>query len=247
MTDSPLRLPFLDPVRVQFPDPRGALEEPNGLLAAGGNLNPETLIDAYRSGIFPWYEQDQPILWWSPAPRAVMYPDRIHISRSLRKTLRQGHYNITTDTAFAEVISACAQRGAPDQGTWITADMINAYCRLHQLGYAHSVECWMDGELAGGLYGVAVGAVFCGESMFSRRTDASKIALVHLASSLREAGFVLIDCQVGNAHLFSLGATMIEREDFLNILGEQADARINWPESRISASLFADQNSTNRP
>ncbi|HAD10031.1 MAG TPA: leucyl/phenylalanyl-tRNA--protein transferase [Porticoccaceae bacterium] len=235
-----MRIHVLDPDRVQFPDPRQALEEPDGLLAAGGNLNLDTLIAAYRAGIFPWYEQNQPILWWSPDPRAVIYPDQIHISRSLRKILRQGRYKVTTDTAFAQVIRACAQRQDPEQGTWITAAMIKAYCHLHEQGYAHSVECWMEGELAGGLYGVAVGAVFCGESMFSHRANASKIALVHLAGALQQAGFVLIDCQVGNEHLFSMGATMIERNAFLDALGQHATTRINWPESGISASVAAD-------
>ena len=247
MTDSPLRVHVLDPDRVRFPDPSGALEDPNGLLALGGNLKPETLMTAYRAGIFPWYEQHQPILWWSPDPRAVLRPEHIHISRSLRKSLRQGRYQITSDTAFPEVIRACAQRPLPTRGTWITTAMIAAYCRLHDLGHAHSVECWMNGELAGGLYGVAVGGIFCGESMFSRRANASKIALAHLVYALQDAGFALLDCQVGNEHLFSLGATMIRREDFLAILHEHVNTTISWPQSRISVSVSANHDSALRP
>ena len=247
MTDHPLRVHFLDPDRVQFPDPSEALEDPNGLLALGGNLKPETLLAAYRAGIFPWYEEHQPILWWSPDPRAVLRLEHIHISRSLRKTLRQGRYQITSDTAFRQVIRACAQRPLPTRGTWITAAMIDAYCRLHELGHAHSVECWIDGELAGGLYGVAVGGIFCGESMFSRRANASKIALVHLVYALRQVGFALVDCQVGNEHLFSLGATMIRRKDFLALLDAHADTTTSWPQSRISVSVSANHDGTPRP
>lgn len=209
------------------------------MLAGGGNLKPATLLKAYRTGIFPWYESHQPILWWSPNPRAVIYPDQVHLSRSLRKALRRGNYQITTDQTFAEVISGCARRGKPECGTWITADMAYAYARLHEAGFAHSVECWMDGELAGGLYGVAVGRIFCGESMFSRRADASKIAFAHLARGLQHAGFSLIDCQLGNDHLYSLGAVLIDRDRFLDLLKHNTESVSQWPGQQISARVIS--------
>lgn len=221
-----------------FPDPRQALSEPDGLLAVGGNLHSDTLIKAYSSGIFPWYEEGQPPLWWSPNPRAVIFPDRLHISKSLRKKLRAGGYEISTDRAFSEVIRACAGQRRHSDGTWITAAMIQAYTGLFERGIAHSVECWMDGQLVGGLYGVATGGVFCGESMFSRRPDASKIALAHLAGALNDSGFALIDCQIGNDHLFSLGAILIDRGEFLDLLQDNLESKIIWPGENISAKLF---------
>ncbi|MDD3676676.1 leucyl/phenylalanyl-tRNA--protein transferase [Thauera propionica] len=197
-----------------FPPVSAALAEPNGLLAAGGALTPEWLIEAYRHGIFPWFNPGEPILWWSPDPRLVLIPDAIRISHSLRKTLRRGHFEVRFDTAFAEVIDACAAPREPGLGTWITAEMRRAYCRMHELGVAHSVESWRDGKLVGGLYGMALGRVFFGESMFSRESDASKVALAHLARFLRTRGYVMIDCQMTTAHLQSMGAREMPRSDF---------------------------------
>ncbi|OGI57782.1 MAG: leucyl/phenylalanyl-tRNA--protein transferase [Candidatus Muproteobacteria bacterium RBG_19FT_COMBO_61_10] len=193
---------------------------PDGLLAVGGDLSSERLLAAYRHGIFPWYNPGQPILWWSPDPRAVLYPDKLKISRSLRQTLKGGQLRVTFDTCFREVMLACAapREQYPGGGTWISDDMIEAYTRLHAMGYAHSIETWHENRLVGGLYGVALGGVFFGESMFARATDASKVALVALVSKLREWGFVLIDCQIPSAHLTSLGAEEIARCVFLTEL-----------------------------
>ena len=193
---------------------------PDGLLAVGGDLSSERLLTAYRHGIFPWYNPGQPILWWSPDPRAVLYPDKLKISRSLRQTLKRGQLRVTFDTCFREVMLACAAPRAqyPVGGTWISDDMVEAYARLHAMGYAHSIETWHENRLVGGLYGVALGGVFFGESMFARATDASKVALVALVSKLREWGFVLIDCQIPSAHLTSLGAEEIARSAFLTEL-----------------------------
>lgn len=201
-----------------FPDPRRALRDPDGLLAVGGDLSSERLIAAYRRGIFPWFEAGQPILWWSPDPRAVLVPDELRISTSLRKTLRRGHFRVTFDEAFAAVVAACAEPRARQRGTWLTPEMQSAYTRLHAQGYAHSVEVWQEGDLAGGLYGVALGRAFFGESMFSRRRDASKVALVHLVEEARRRGIELIDCQVHTPHLSSLGSRTLPRERFLNLV-----------------------------
>jgi len=209
---------------IWFPSPEQALTEPNGLLAIGGDLSVERLKLAYANGIFPWYSDDQPILWWSPDPRCVLFPERIHISRSLRKKLRQGNYQITIDQAFSEVIRECAAPRAKQDGTWITSEIETAYIRLHQLGLAHSFECWQDGELVGGLYGIAMGRCFFGESMFSRATDASKITFVHLAGQLKAWDYAIIDCQVENPHLLSLGAESISRDRFLSMLVANRDA-----------------------
>jgi leucyl/phenylalanyl-tRNA--protein transferase len=230
---------------------------PEGLLAVGGDLSSERLLAAYRHGIFPWYNPGQPILWWSPDPRAVLYPEKLKISRSLRKTLKRGQLRVTFDSCFREVMLACAaprrtrtyecrerhdsrdgggrtasgtavedaesgREQYPGGGTWITDDMVEAYVRLHEMGYAHSIETWHENRLVGGLYGVALGGVFFGESMFAREADASKVALVALVSKLREWGFVLIDCQVPSAHLTSLGAEAIPRSEFLNVLERAA-------------------------
>jgi leucyl/phenylalanyl-tRNA--protein transferase len=193
---------------------------PEGLLAVGGDLSSERLLAAYRHGIFPWYNPGQPILWWSPDPRAVLYPEKLKISRSLRKTLKRGHLRVTFDNCFREVMLACAapREQYPGGGTWITDDMVEAYAQLHEMGYAHSIETWHENRLVGGLYGVALGGVFFGESMFARETDASKVALVALVSKLREWKFVLVDCQIPSAHLTSLGAEEIPRSAFLNEL-----------------------------
>ena len=198
-----------------FPPLEAALREPNGLLGIGGDLSPARLLDAYRRGIFPWYSRGEPVLWWSPDPRMVLFPQALKISSSLRKRMKRRDYRITCDTAFRQVIAACAGIERPGQnGTWIVDDIVDAYCRLHDLGYAHSVETWIDGELAGGLYGVAIGRMFYGESMFHRVGDASKIAFVHLVAQLQRAGFGMIDCQMKTAHLERFGAAEIPRQEF---------------------------------
>lgn len=197
-----------------FPPVENALREPNGLLAVGGDLSPERLLEAYSKGIFPWFNADEPILWWSPNPRMVLFPEEIKISRSLRKTLKKNHYQIRTDGSFTQVMHACASPRKGQAGTWIHPEMIAAYTALHDMGLAHCVETWMDDELVGGLYGVALGQVFFGESMFSCVPDASKIALVHLAKQLQRWEFGLIDCQVKTGHLTSLGAREISRCEF---------------------------------
>ena len=193
------------------------LASPEGLLAVGGDLRAERLLEAYRHGIFPWYNPGQPILWWSPDPRAVLFPAKLKIARSLRKTLRKNIYDVTLDTAFRDVMRQCAlpRSGNPAGGTWITPEMIDAYSVLHDRGYAHSVESRREGKLAGGLYGVAMGNAFFGESMFSRETDSSKVAFVHLVRQLERWGYAFIDCQISSAHLFSLGAEEIRRHDFM--------------------------------
>lgn len=214
----------------RFPPVTRALTEPNGLLAIGGCLDPDWLIEAYRNGIFPWFSPGQPILWWSPDPRMVLFPERLKVSRSLDKLIRQGVYTVTLDQDFGGVIRACSEPRSSDGGTWITEDMIEAYTRLHELGHAHSIEAWFDGVLAGGLYGVALGRVFFGESMFFRRRDASKVAFVQLVRQLRRWGFGLIDCQMSTEHLRRFGAAEIPRAAFMGLLdeGTRADPRIFW-------------------
>lgn len=197
-----------------FPDPMQAENDPNGLLAIGGDLSPQRLINAYRQGVFPWYNEGDPILWWSPDPRMVLYPADLRISRSLRKTLRRGHLEVSMDQAFGRTIRQCAAPRRDEPGTWLQPEMINAYEQLHAAGQAHSIETWQDGELVGGLYGIAIGGVFFGESMFSRVSDASKTALAFLTEQLSDWGFQLIDCQVYSDHLASLGATEIPRVQF---------------------------------
>lgn len=220
-----------------FPPTSDALDEPNGLLAVGGGLEPKRLLRAYRLGIFPWYpEHSQHILWWSPAPRCVIFPDRVHLSRRTRRRFNSGNYELTLDHCFSEVIHACAGPRAGENGTWITLEMEYAYTCLHEMGCAHSLEVWLDGELAGGIYGLAMGAVFFGESMFSRTTDGSKIALVALCRLLDSAGFRMLDCQVGNPHLYSMGAENLEREDFESRLARLLDEPERWtfgPETRL--------------
>ena len=220
-----------------FPPLEKAQAEPNGLLAAGGDLNPERILAAYRRGIFPWYSSGEPILWWSPDPRMVLFPDALKISSSLAKTLRNADYEVRLDSAFDEVIHACAVKPRDGQpGTWITAEMQQAYRALHRLGYAHSVETWIAGELAGGLYGIALGQAFYGESMFTNERDASKIALAHLCAHLKRRGFGIIDCQMETAHLASLGAKPISRRDFAARLDElclRGDAPGHWPANAI--------------
>jgi len=210
-------IPWLDK-HTPFPPLSRAMQEPNGLLAAGGELSASRLIEAYRNGIFPWYGADQPLLWWSPDPRMVLAPADLKISRSLGKRLRKKDFSVRVDTRFEAVMRACAAPRDEQGGTWITDDMVAAYSDLHMRGIAHSVETWIDGELAGGLYGVAIGRMFYGESMFTRATDASKIALAHLARQLQRWNFGLIDCQMNTAHLASLGAREIARDDFVRRL-----------------------------
>ena len=203
-----------------LPSATQALDEPNGLLAAGGCLDPDWLLQAYRSGIFPWYESGQPILWWSPEPRSVLWLDDLHVSRSLRRTLAKGRFEITADRAFGQVIAGCAEPRSYTSSTWITPEMAQAYVRLSRLGWAHSFEAWEQQRLVGGLYGVAIGSVFFGESMFARITDASKVVLVHAVQFLKQRGFTLIDCQVASAHTTRLGASQMPRARFLEHLRE---------------------------
>ncbi len=203
-----------------FPPLDSALAEPDGLLAAGGGLAPERVLDAYRRGIFPWYSEGQPVLWWSPDPRMVLFTAEFRMPRSLAKRVRQRRYDIRLDTAFEEVIHACAGPRAGQDGTWITDAMIGTYVALHRRGVAHSVEAWRDGELVGGLYGLALGRAFFGESMFTRESDASKVALAHLVAKLARDGVPLIDCQQQTSHLAGLGARPIRRREFAARLRE---------------------------
>jgi leucyl/phenylalanyl-tRNA---protein transferase len=211
-----LQLPWLDPDNLIFPDTSSALESPNGLLAAGGQLSPQWLLKAYSQGIFPWFSDDEPILWWSPSPRTIIYTNQLHVSRSLQKAIKKSPFTISFDQAFTDVMIACAEpRAAQDgDGTWISDEIIAAYSELHHLGHAHSIEVWENDVLVGGLYGIALGRVFFGESMFSRRTNGSKIALFHLVEQLKKWHYVAIDCQVYNDHLASLGAVEVTRETF---------------------------------
>jgi leucyl/phenylalanyl-tRNA--protein transferase len=203
-----------------FPPVSKALRSPNGLLCAGGDLSSGRLVEAYRHGVFPWFSEGDPILWWSPDPRMVLFPEEMKVSRSLRKAVKRGYYELRFDTAFVEVMRQCAAPRMGQGGTWIVPEMIAAYARLHERGYAHSVESWREGELVGGLYGISLGAVFFGESMFARAPDASKVALVHLVERLRAADCRVIDCQQATAHLASLGAREIPRAAFAQLLRE---------------------------
>ncbi len=203
-----------------FPPAAQALREPNGLLAAGVSLSPSRLLEAYHQGIFPWFSPGDPVLWWSPNPRMVLIPGEFKLSSSLGKVLRNGAYEVRTNTAFKQVMRACAAPRDGQSGTWIDERMIAAYCTLHRLGYAHSVETWMDGKLVGGLYGVAIGRMFYGESMFSRVNNASKIALAHLTRQLAQWQVGMIDCQMHTQHLASLGARLMPRDEFIARLGE---------------------------
>ena len=207
-----------------FPPLDQALEDPAGLLAAGGDLSPERLVAAYRRGIFPWYSPGQPVLWWSPDPRAVLFPEEFRCTRSLAKTLRNGRFTLSVDRDFAAVIAGCAAPRATSPGTWITTEMRAAYLELHRLELAHSVEVWRGGALAGGLYGVRLGGVFFGESMFSGERDASKSALAHLVALCRRNNLAVIDCQLPSRHLASLGARTVPRSQFQALLREHARA-----------------------
>lgn len=243
-------LPWLPPSPVQFPPVSEALCDPDGLLAAGGALAPEWLLAAYRRGIFPWFSDGQPILWWSPNPRMVLFPNEIRIRRSLAKRLRNGGFTVTANRAFDAVTAACAAPREAQPGTWINDDMRRAYARLHAIGAAHSVEVWRQNALVGGLYGVALGPVFFGESMFSWATDASKVALVRLAGSMAAGGGRLIDCQMHTPHLASLGAREIARAGFIDYLEEwlshpddAASPTGHWPPACWSFAPLAGPNS----
>lgn len=229
-------IPWL-PESPHFPPVSRALTEPNGLLAAGGDLSPQRLLAAYRRGIFPWFSPGDPILWWSPDPRMVLYPRELRISRSLAKTLRNADYEVRVDSDFAQVARHCADTPREGQnGTWIVPEMQAAYAELHRLGYVHTVEVWRDGRMIGGLYGVALGGAFYGESMFSHASNASKIALAHLCALLDARDFGIIDCQMETAHLSSLGARPIARRDFvaaLDALAERANPPGAWPVNAI--------------
>lgn len=229
----PLHLPWLDPARPDqpFPSPAQALPDPNGLLALGGDLSPPRLLNAYRAGIFPWYSQGEPILWWSPDPRCVFRPSAIHVSRSLSKALRRKDYSVTLDHDFEAVIHACAMDRKGQRGTWLCPEMITAYIRLHHEGWAHSAEVWRQGKLVGGIYGLALGHAFFGESMFSHASNGSKLALVWLARQLAAWDFTLLDGQVGSPHLYTLGAVDLPRSGFLRELKHalaQPDRQGRW-------------------
>jgi leucyl/phenylalanyl-tRNA--protein transferase len=238
-------IPWLDDSGA-FPAVERALHRPNGLLAAGGDLSSERLLRAYRLGIFPWYSEGEPILWWSPDPRMVLFPSEFKIARSLAKTLRKPGYETRADTAFEEVINACSEPRPRQRGTWITAQMKQAYIRLHELGVAHCVETWLDAELVGGLYGIALGRVFFGESMFSRASDASKIALVALVQQLRQWQFGLIDCQMNTPLLASFGAREIPRSQFTGLVAElvnYAHVPAPWTIARTASASSVRTNS----
>lgn len=222
-----MHLTALDPENPAqpFPPLHKALTEPNGLIAVGGCLSSQRLLNAYKLGVFPWYNPGEPILWWAPDPRLVIFPDQIRVSRSLRKTLRKGIFNFTVDQAFEAVVTACAQSRSNESGTWISKDIHQAYTALYKLGIAHSAEVWQDDKLVGGLYGVTLGQVFFGESMFHTVTDASKAAFVNLAELLAAWDFKLIDCQVHTSHLESLGAIEIKRDHFSSLLQKYCDSQ----------------------
>jgi leucyl/phenylalanyl-tRNA--protein transferase len=226
--------------QIEFPAAESALSEPNGLLAIGGDLSPQRLVAAYRQGIFPWFDDDQPILWWSPDPRAVLFPKQIAISRSLKKCINRQQFTVTADQRFTAVVTHCASVPRNGQnGTWITDEMLAAYQQLFQLGIAHSIEVWENQQLVGGLYGVAIGKVFFGESMFSLATNASKVGFAHLAQQLQQWGYALIDCQVSSPHLLSLGAEEIRRSQFNRLLADNIDASgcSDWPGNWAKATI----------
>jgi len=218
-----IRLPLLDTAKPEhFPDPRKALDDPNGLLAFGGDLSPRRLLAAYAQGIFPWFNEDEPLLWWSPDPRCVFHTASLTTNRSLRRRLAQVSWRVTVDHAFRGVVEACAAPRPGQSGTWIVPTMIDAYTRLFQLGHAHSVEVWDGDRLVGGVYGIAVGRLFCGESMFSRESGGSRVALTALAQLLRQWDFPVIDAQVTNPHLLQMGAVEYPRPEFLRMVAQLA-------------------------
>ena len=231
-------IPFLAPDDdlTPFPSVSTALSEPNGLLMAGGNLSPQRLLAAYKAGVFPWYEAGEPILWWSPDPRCIIWPDKMHITRSLRKTLRSKRFEVTENLAYREVMKQCGAPRKGSSGTWVTDEMIDAYCKLNAMGSAYSLEVWMGHRLVGGLYGIQMGSVFVGESMFSTERDASKVALVHLANCGK---YKLVDCQLETAHLLSMGAESVSRERYIELLNEHG--------SRENHFLMPDKTAAYRP
>lgn len=217
------QIPWLEDTDYRFPDVSSALIEPDGLLVASERLTAELVLDAYAKGIFPWYSDDQPVLWWSPDPRCVLYPNNFHVSRSFRRTLNNNPFEVRINTAFEEVMLACAKPRADATGTWITDNMLSVYCQLHETGIAHSIECWHQGKLAGGMYGLLLGDIFFGESMFSKRKDASKVAMHHLCTSIKP---FLIDAQVYSEHLQTLGAVEILRSDFTRTISSRLNHRL---------------------
>ena len=236
---SPNRIAWLSPADAAdaFPDVENALTEPDGLLAAGGDLSLDRLLFAYRKGIFPWYDTGQPILWWSPDPRCVLRPRDLHISRRLQQQMRNSTAQLRFNFAFADVIRACAGRRKSQQGTWITDDMIDAFENLHAHGWAHSIEVWEANELIGGVYGLYIGKVFFGESMFSAKANASKMALLGLSKHMQDSEAELIDCQVVSQHLMTLGASVIPRPDFTQILDWACDPptrHTSWPQGPLT-------------
>ena len=221
-------LPWLDNT-LWFPNPESALHEPNGLLCAGGDLSPERLTKAYMNGIFPWYSSNQPILWWSPDPRCILDFNHLHISKSMRRTLNKSTFSYSFDRCFKEVVEGCAEPRTYSDETWIVEEMIQAYCELHYLGVAHSIEVWQAQKLVGGLYGLSLGQCFFGESMFSREQNASKFAFIKLALALEQWGCKLFDCQLPNSHLSTLGATTVSRKDYLSILKKHIGVQSYFP------------------
>ncbi|MEC4725391.1 leucyl/phenylalanyl-tRNA--protein transferase [Shewanella sp. D64] len=233
-------LSYLNQELEQFPSPEFALTDPNGLLAVGGDLKPKRLLSAYYEGIFPWFNADDPILWWSPDPRAVFVPGNMKTSRSLLKHLKKQPWRYSINQAFRQVIQACAAPRSLQDSTWISQEIQDAYIKLHELGQAHSIEVWQDDKLIGGLYGLAIGQVFCGESMFHTKTNASKAAMLLLHQYSLKQGFKLIDAQVMNPHLATLGATALKRKDFINLLKRFRDLSVapnTWVESEVSLEL----------
>lgn len=245
--DNPIRLHWLDPrdPNQNFPPPHLAMRDPNGLLAIGGDLSTSRMLRAYSQGIFPWYNPDEPILWWCPDPRAVLRPDDLKVSRSLRKSIARKDYAVTFDRVFSDVLNACAGARAKSRGTWLGPDMQEAYCELHEQGHSHSVEVWREGTLIGGLYGISVGRVFFGESMFSHANDASKIALYYLCEQLKAWSYDLIDCQISSEHLTSLGAEEISRITFLQRLSQAV--HLSGKDGRWQFELDVPQSPTHMP
>lgn len=218
------QIPWLEDNNFIFPDVGTALTEPDGLLVASERLTPELVTEAYRLGIFPWYSDDQPVLWWSPDPRCILYSEKFHISRSFKRTLNNNPFQIKTNTAFREVMLACAAPRKDEAGTWITTDMLAVYCRLHESGLAHSIECWHNGKLVGGVYGLVIGDMFFGESMFSKMKDASKVAMHYICTTIKPH---FIDAQVHSKHLETLGAEIIERQKFTRLISSRLKLSIN--------------------
>lgn len=237
---SGINLPWLDPNNelAPFPLPRTALDDPEGLVAAGGDLSPTRLLRAYNQGLFPWYEEDQPILWWSPNPRGVLYPKEFVTHKSLLRTLKRNAWHITYNESFQEVMMACAEPRSNTHGTWITDDMIHSYTRLHQLNHAHSIEIWDEkNSLIGGVYGIAIGTIFFGESMFSRVTDASKVALLYLSTYLDYWGYKIIDTQLPSKHLTSLGGKGISRQSYLTLLSQYTH-ETSYPDAWVKGLIL---------